>query len=123
MRNYLVAGLSVTVLAIILFLKLELHNANKLLENHREQVQWAKDNTAKKIAEQQRIYNDAQSGFNNRLDVMRKRVRELEAVPRCPSVPVAGSGSAGGTVPPEATDPEPTYINLENHGRTLHGNL
>jgi len=64
-------------------------------------------NTAAKArteAEQRDKADESEAGYLGALDVLNKRLRDAETVPRCRSVSVAGSGGAGGTVSGETTD-------------------
>jgi len=79
-------------------------------ENIHDQMQRAEKAKAKQEAEQRAKADMSQDGYLGALSVISNRLRIAEAVPRNPSVCVAGSGTSG--VPREAADTTHTLTAL-----------
>lgn len=80
------------------------HQFTNYKESVHDQVQQAKNEKQRIEAEQNKRYADAQTGYAGALDVLNKRLRNAETVPRAGCVQVADQGGAGGTVPEGARD-------------------
>lgn len=87
------------------------HQYKNYKESINDQVQQAKNEKIRIEAIQNERYNMAQTGYSSAIDILNERLRNLKAVPRDCTVPVAGNSPCG--VPRETTDTGDAQIKLE----------
>lgn len=80
------------------------HQFTNYKESINDQVQQAKNEKQRIEAEQDKRYADAQTGYAGAIDILNKRLRNVQAVSRPGCVPVADQGGTQGTVPEGARD-------------------